>query len=521
MQNLIAIWNGLNLRRRLLLAGAVLAMFLGVLTLGRMAGSPGMSLLYAGLEAAAAGEVITALNQRGVAYQVRGTAILVEDSQRDSLRMELAAEGLPATGVNGYELLDGLSGFGTTAQMFDAAYWRAREGELARTILANPAIRSARVHLAQAPAQAFRQTAAPTASVFVTMASGALGPKQAQALRHLVASAVTGLAAADVAVIDSVAGLVADSGTASGRAALTEREDLLRRNVQRLLEARVGPGRAIVEVSLDLVTDREQISERRFDPQGRVAISTETQEKTGSSRDGEGEVTVASNLPEGDAAAGNRQSQSSENRERVNFEVSETQRDLLREPGGIRRLSVAVLVDGLRSPTAEGGSDWQPRPEEELAALRDLVASAVGFDDARGDVITLKSLPFDTLPPQGTLAEAGLFGGMTQIDPMRLAQTGTVALVVLLLGLFVVRPLLRPPLPGPALLPRAAPAEGVEVLEGEIDDLGVVSAPLQILTADRDQPEDPVARLRRLIGEREAESVEILRGWLEQREGGA
>lgn len=268
--------------------------------------------------------------------------------------------------------------------MFDAAYWRAKEGELARTILANPAIRSARVHIAQAPAQPFRQMEKPSASVFVATSAGALSAQQARALRHLVASAVTGLLPADVAIIDSQAGLVSDGEEAQGREAIAGREEVLRRNVERLLAARVGPGRAIVEVSMDLVTEREQISERRFDPQGRVAISTETQEKTDSARDGAGEVTVASNLPEGDAAGDDRQSQSSESRERVNFEVSETQRDLLREPGGIRRLSVAVLVDGLRSETPDGTVDWQPRPEEELSALRDLVASAVGFDEARG-----------------------------------------------------------------------------------------------------------------------------------------
>ena len=522
MNNLMSIWAMLDTRRRILLAGATLAVFLGVLGLTRLASTPDLALLYAGLDEAAAGEVIAALDQRGVAYQVRAGAILVDAAQRDSLRMELAAEGLPATGVNGYELLDGLSGFGTTSQMFDAAYWRAKEGELARTILANPAIRSARVHIAQTPAQPFRQAEKPSASVFVTTAAGTLTAQQARALRHLVAAAVAGLQPADVAIIDSQGGLISDGEDMTSSEAIAGRETALRRNVERLLEARVGPGRAIVEVSLDLVTDREQISERRFDPQGRVAISTETQEKTGSSRDGSAEVTVASNLPEGDAAGGNTQSQSSESRERVNFEVSETQRELLREPGGIRRLSVAVLVDGIRTEAADGTAGWEARPEEELATLRDLVASAVGFDEARGDVITLKSLPFEAMSPPGTLAEAGLFGGIGPLDPMRLLQMAILSLVVLLLGLFVVRPLLRAKAAEPAYapaLPLSGPAREGELIEAEIDDLGALSPTLQILPGEaRDLPDDPVARLRRLIGEREAESVEILRGWLEQRE---
>ena len=129
-------------------------------------------------------------------------------AQRDSLRMTLAAEGLPANSGAGYELLDGLSGFGTTAQMFDAAYWRAKEGELARTIRANPQIKSARVHIAQAPEMPFQANVPPKASVTVTTAGGGLSTAQARAIRHLVAAAVPGLLPEAVAVIDSVGGLI-------------------------------------------------------------------------------------------------------------------------------------------------------------------------------------------------------------------------------------------------------------------------------------------------------------------------
>src|SRR5690606_7745693 len=112
---------------------------------------------------------------------------------RDGLRMALAAEGLPAAGAAGYELLDSLSGFGSTSQMFDAAYWRAKEGELARTILAVPEIKSARVHISQAPDDPFRRKDRPTASVTVATISGTLPKTQADALRHLVAAAVASM----------------------------------------------------------------------------------------------------------------------------------------------------------------------------------------------------------------------------------------------------------------------------------------------------------------------------------------
>ena len=305
MQNLMQLWQALDTRRRLIVAGATLAVFLAILGLSRFAGATNTALLYAGLDGAAAGEVIAALEAQGAVFEVRGDSIYVDETRRDSLRMVLAADGLPANSGTGYELLDGLTGFGTTSQMFDAAYWRAKEGELSRTVLSNPLIRAARVHIALAPSKAFQRDSHATASVTVTTAAGALPADQARALRHLVAAAVPGMLPADVAVIDTVAGLIAgeDEALAPDTAAAA-RASALRHNVERLLEARVGPGKAVVEVAVDVVTEREAITERRIDPQGRVAISSETETRNGSSSEAGGDVTVASNLPEGDAAAG-------------------------------------------------------------------------------------------------------------------------------------------------------------------------------------------------------------------------
>lgn len=132
MQQVLSFWSMLDMRRRAIVVAATVAMFAAILALTRVASAPSMTLLYAGLEPAAAGEVVAALDQWAVSYEVRGDSIWVDGAQRDQLRMALAADGLPASGGAGYELLDSLSGFGTTSQMFDAAYLRAKEGELAR-----------------------------------------------------------------------------------------------------------------------------------------------------------------------------------------------------------------------------------------------------------------------------------------------------------------------------------------------------------------------------------------------------
>lgn len=535
MNSLLSLWSALDARRRVIVIGATLAMFAAILGLSRMATTQDMALLFSGLGPTQAGEVVAALDQQAVAYEVRGEAIYVPSAQRDSLRMALAGQGLPANAGAGYELLDEMSGFGTTSQMFDAAYWRAKEGELARTILANPQVRAARVHIARAPQQPFQPDNKATASVQVTTGSGTLTPGQAQAIRHLVAAAVTGMQAADVEVIDSIGGLIPVEGDQTPSRLGASRAEDLRQNVERLLAARVGPGKAVVEVSVDVVSETEQITERKFDPQGRVAISTETEAKSGSDTANSGGVTVASNLPEGDAAAGAPgSSNSEESRERVNYEVSETQREVLRAPGDIRRLSIAVLVDGQQITAEDGTVTWEPRTEEELSTLRELVASAVGLNEERGDVLTLKSLEFRAMPDQGTLAEAGMLSLTGPINVMSLVQLGLLATVALMLGLFVVRPVLASAnvraLPAPDMPLSLGSDEASNALTGEIDD-GAFEMPMMPMmdfdlpgmgggmgSAGPVDPNDPVARLRRLIQERQAESVEILRGWMEVEE---
>lgn len=523
MQNLWQIWLGLDGRKRLVVLGATLAVFMTVFSMSRIAGNSEMSLLYAGLDNAAAGDVISALEARSAKYEVRGEAIFVEASQRDALRMTLAAEGLPANSGTGYELLDSLSGFGTTSQMFDAAYWRAKEGELARTILANPQIRAARVHIAQAPSQPFQRTIQPSASVTITSVGGNLPSLQAKALRHIIAASVPGMTPNEVSVIDSVAGLIpSDSDISAPNATAESKAAEIKQNVERLLAARVGPGKAVVEVAVDVVTDAESITQRTFDPQGRVAVSTENTQQSGSSTQGGSDVTVASNLPNNAANSANGKNDTSESRERVNYEVSETNRELVKAPGAVRKISVAVLVDGTLVTAADGTTSLQPRPDSELATLSELVSSAAGLDTARGDVLTLKSMAFEPLATGGETASASLFS-LGSIDVMSLVQTAVLALVALVLGLFVIRPILTSgsrAAQAVGAAPLALPGYGMagDALTGEIDDDFPPPFAMMGDPPPGEEDQDPVSRLRRLIAERQSESIEILRGWMEQEE---
>ena len=518
-------WSRLDLRRQLFVVAATVAMFAAVMLLARTASTPRMALLYAGLEPANAGQVVTALEAQGAAFDVRGSAIYVDATMRDALRLTLAGEGLPSSGAKGYELLDSLTGFGTTSQMFDAAYWRAKEGELARTISTSRQITAARVHLSNPSSSPFERGKVAGASVSISTVSS-LNGAQAMALRNLVASAVSGLTPKDVTLVDSRDGLI-PIGTGSGNVnavSAQSQAETLREKVRRMLEARVGAGNAVVEVNVETVTEREAITERIVDPDSRIAISSDTEETSTRANDSRGgAVTVASNLPEGDASGSGQSSETNETRSRevVNYEVSETQREVLREPGTLKRVSVAVLVDGVVTVPADGEPTWTPREQSELDNLRALVESAIGYDEARGDTITIRSMQFETVSGPADPVPLG-FIDRYGLDLMALIQIAALAFVSLILGLFVVRPLLASGR-GSAAAQLPKPSDGfpdlsdLPALDGEIAGTDLDFSPMGSPMNDLALPgasEDPSARLRRLIEDRKDESVEILSQWM-------
>lgn len=550
MDQLTSFWTNLGVQRQILLVTATLGVFLGVLFIGRSAVTPDYALLYSGLDPAAAGEVVSALDQRGVVHEIIGGSIRVPRDQRDRLRMLLASEGMPANGTAGYELLDSLSGFGTTSQMFDAAYWRAKEGELARTIAANPGIRSARVHISNLSSRPFQRDDSATASINVTPAGSGISVGQARALRFLVSSAVAGLSADAVTVINGSTGeIVEPREDAAGHRDASDRAAAYRSNLLRLLEAHVGIGNAVVEVNVETVSETETILERRFDPDQRVVISSDTTERSASASGSTGgAVTIASNLPDGDAAAdgGDSRSNDTETRERVNYEVSETTREILRAPGSVARISVAVLVGGAPD---DGSGVWTARSDEEMSSLEALISSAIGFDAARGDTITLRSLPLERPELSGVEDLVADGAAVSALDTMSLIRLGVVALVTLVLALFVLRPILlrtpqiaqgqaarlddsRPLSEGAAdtglgwqanTLPESAPPNAISgmVSPAQISPqmaVGAFDFPEEV-PAPPPPPipvdSEAVARLRGLISERREETLEVLRGWME------
>jgi len=510
-------WASIDPRKRIVFGLAAVAALVAVLGLVRVATTPNLSLLYAGLDPSVAGDVITSLDQRNIPYEVRGSAIYVDAGARDQARLSLASEGLPGSGMAGYELLDNLSGFGTTSQMFDAAYWRAKEGELARTLVASPNVRSARVHIASGTNRPFERNNTPTASVTITANNAALPPAFAESARFMVASAVNGLSPENVTVIDGDSGALLSNNEAGGGFTgvdgLDARAAAMRANIERLLAARVGPGNAVVEVMVDAETQSQTVTERIVNPESRVAISSETVNETDSSTgSGAQGVTVASNLPDGDASATSEESRNqASNRELINYDVSETMRETVSAPGAIRKISVAVLVNDI--VTMENDVEtFTPRPEAELAALAQLVKSAIGYDEARGDVVTIEAMQMPTPPVAGTFVDTS--PGFLSNNAMSLVQLGVLSAVVLALGLFVIKPLLTaPPSSGFDLAPNAPESAG--------NELARLSPPASGNQTGNDQlaltQNSPSAAdlLRAAISERSTETNRLLQNWID------
>lgn len=539
MRDFVSSWKKIGINRQIVIVAATVGVFLTVLTMGRLATTPSMSLLYGGLERSTAGEIVQSLEQEGVSYKIQGDTIFVDSTHRDRLRMTLASQGLPSNPSSGYELLDNLSGFGTTSQMFDAAYWRAKEGELSRTISSNVNIESARVHIANGTTNPFQRDAEPTASVSIVSKHDNLPGSSAVAIRHLVASAVGNLSIENVTVVDSAGRLLGTNDDFEANALAEKKAETYRKKVERLLEARVGRGNVLVEVSVDTVSETEAIRERTFDPESRVAISTDTQETSSNSTStGRSQVTVASNLPDGDAGGTDEsQSQNNETREVVNFEVSEVERQITKVPGEVKRLTVAVLVNDVQTNNGDNITS-EPREEAELASLRELVESAVGYDEGRGDKITIKSMQLSETIPSAPLAAASGFD-LSSVDIVSISQFVILAVVAIILGVFVIRPimsnsgagaqnnLLNSPegeVDGLTQLGETGPSQpgslsgledsGLEPLETS----GEVLSDLPMLPTAFSGEASPSEDLKNMIEQKQPETIELLRGWLEEQE---
>ncbi|WP_343898385.1 flagellar basal-body MS-ring/collar protein FliF, partial [Craurococcus roseus] len=483
MNGVAAGLKALGPKRLSALGGVGLALLALLAALAMRAGTPPMAPLFGDMEARDAAAVVAALEKQRVPYRLEagGTRVLAPADQVPRLRLTLAREGLPSGGGVGWEIFDRAESLTTTPFQQDVNRLRALEGEIARTIRGLAGVRTARVHLALPRREAFsRERGEAQASVVLAMQGAQrLDRDGVQAVLHLVATAVPGLKPSGISIVDSRGELLARggqalSGPAQAGAASLSQEELRRahemrigRSVEELLERTLGPGRVRAEATVEMDFDRVQTTEERFDPENQVARSQQSVNEQNRGAEPQ-PTTVAGNLPgaEGQGGSGGA-SQESRQEETTNYEIGRSTRSTTREHPVVRRLSVAVLVDGVaEARPGETAPVWRERTPEELARIAGLVRSAVGFDERRGDRVEVVSMRFVEEPGAAAPAEPAGFLGLPALPPAllaRLAESGLLALVALVGILAVGRPVahrlsaaLMPPGAAPATVGAAA-----------------------------------------------------------------
>jgi len=439
--------------------GAVTAILIGFLTVItiRFSDEP-MAPLYTDLTFEDSSAIVNDLEARNIPYELRndGASILVAKDKVLRTRFQLAEQGLPTGGSIGYEIFDKSDTLGATNFVQNINHLRALEGELTRTIRAIDRVISARVHLVIPERELFkRERKEPSASI-VLKSRGVLDAQQIKAIQHLVSTAVEGLAPQHVSIVDETGRLLASGVNADNTGSIAtsaeERnlafENRLKRQIEEIVVSVVGPGRARVEVSAELDFNRITQTSEEFDPDGQVVRSTQTREENSLNSEREQGVSAGNQLPNADQApegeaAGNKESSNS-TEEIVNYEVSKTTKTQVLEAGRIKRLSVAVLIDGTYAPDAQGNLAYQPRTQVELDRISAIVRSAAGFDQNRGDLVEVVNLRFAERPDllANGPSEPGLFD-FSKNDIMSLIELGVTLLLGLLVLLFAVRPLLK------------------------------------------------------------------------------
>ncbi|USU16006.1 flagellar basal-body MS-ring/collar protein FliF [Paraburkholderia fungorum] len=404
-----------NPRAPLIFAVALLVAIVAGLFLWSRA--PDYKVLYSNLSDRDGGAIITALQAANIPYKFTdaGGAILVPSEQVHEMRLRLAAQGLPKSGSVGFELMDNQK-FGISQFAEQINYQRALEGELERTIESISSVKSARVHLAiPKPSVFVRDKEAPSASVLVNLYPGrALDEGQVLAITHMVSSAVPDMPVKGVTILDQDGNLLTQPSTGSGLDAsqLKYRQQIERSTQQRIdaiLAPLFGSGNAHSQVSADIDFSRSEQTSENYGPNGspqQAAIrSQQTSTATEMSQAAASGVPGAlSNQPPqpasapivaGNGASGVTTTPVSDRKDSTtNYELNKTVQHLEQPMGGIKRLSVAVVVNYLRVVDAKGHATMQPVTADKLAQVNQLVKDAMGFDAARGDSVNVVNSPF-------------------------------------------------------------------------------------------------------------------------------
>lgn len=500
MQNLLKNLRDLGQQKLMILGGVTVGIIFALMFGISAVTTPDYAPLYKNLSPATATSVEATLANSGFDARMSedGSSVMVPSNELARARMVLAETGIPIEGDPGWELFDETSGLAMNSFMQRVNRLRAMEGELARSIQTLEGVQSARVHLVLPEREAFsRERPNPSASVIVRAVPGrTVSRKQASAIRNLVASSVAELDLGRVTVL-SASGEVILAETGDGDSQVTLQstkasiEERLAEEVRNMLTARVGAGNARVRVNVELTSAREVLVEQSYNPDQQVVRSTESRTEDRAGTEGGGNVGVENNIPQalqgGDGTGAS--SSQSKTGEIVQYEIGNTRREIIREAGEIKRLSVAVLVNGIYN-VENGEVVYADRETAEIDRLQELVKTAVGFDAGRGDDVSVDSLRFmDYSMEVGDPVSLSFMEQITRNAPgiLRSLLGLVIVALVMILG---VRPVLRTLLEKPT--PELPPADAAAAISGpgETPAVAAAAAEGELLPASPDGTPD-------------------------------
>lgn len=537
-------WIGERAFRQLaLIAGLALAVAAGI-WLFMWAREPVYRTLYSQLAEQDAAQVMDALQAAAIDYRIDPNtgAILVPAERVHDARLQLASQGLPQSGGVGFELLQQDQGFGTSQFMENARFHRALETELARSISSLQSVNSARVHLAIPKQSVFvREDTKPSASVVVKLFPGrSLTDGQVASIVHMVASSVPGLPDARVTVVDQGGQLLTNRddgllGASTQQLAYKQQiESGYVNDIETLLTPMLGAGRVRAQVNAKLDFAVQESTQEIYDPNGAVVRSEQTSEqRQGAGNLAQGVPGALTNQPPGAGSIAGETNASGEapaaagsdlNRSATrNYEIGRTVRHTRRPLGEITRLSVAVLVDQKTVRDSDGKPVQEPLSQAEIDQVTKLVREAVGFDEQRGDSISVISAAFQEQEAVPELPEPSLLEQPWVRDS---AKWLAAALVLLAILFIVVRPIIKALVAGAPVRvqerPRPEPSEEEALKQLSGPGANQMAAPgrERALPGSSNAPsyEESLASARSVVSQEPALAANVVKGWLAEDE---
>lgn len=523
----------LPLVQKILFPVLIVGCISGIVFVSKWANAPDFTVLYSDLEPADAAAVVERLKVQKIKYDVGADGKTIRVSPPDmvhELRMSLAGEGLPKSGKVGLEIFDQAS-IGTTTFSEWVKYGRAIQGELERTISSLDGVSSVRVHITRPEKTVFAKHAnPPTASVMLKLRPGMeLDKKQIKGISNLVAGSVEGLKAENVSIVDVYGNLLTSSeedksesfgGEATRIQYQREIEKGYIQRIEQMLTKVLGPGKVIARVTADLDFSVNEREEESYDPAGQVIRSERTiAEGSGGSARG-GVPGVVSNLSNDPAllAPKDADSENASRRELVkNYEVSRAVIKSSAPRGSLKKLSVAVLVDGnyeLKGEGAAATKTFKALDTEVLSQIENVVKNAVGLDTSRGDTLSVENIPFYDIGE-------GAVEDLKKKETMDLINLGLLRglpiLFVLLFFFVLVKPLTKfliTPTEAEVDLGRLLPT-GLQDLERELESERTRPAiPSFEPSVDMEQLEELMAENSRMVKENPQQAALLIRYWL-------